>query len=175
MRRGQSSLEYLFLIGIAIMIVVIAVKYAEPAAKEAPITGITYIDPELSANVGPSPGSKADARWQAMYKYPPGCHPKAGNPYCDFYATVNLKHYSSGKYEGKYRIDVYVAGDAEKIKKIKVQLCNGWEYTWSGKEFDYKNQNLNDHNKSVKVDGKTYFGSNDLEFPCQVVIMAWMK
>jgi len=171
MKKGQGSLGYLFLIVVAIILIAVVIKYVEPAGKEVPITGIIYIDPELSVSVEPSSGSTADARWQAMYKYPLECRPIAGNPYCDFYVTVNLKHYPSGK----YRIDVYVAGDADKIKKIKVQLCNGWEYTWSEEEFDYNNSHLSDHNKAVKVNGKTYFDPGDLEFPCQVIIMAWMK
>ncbi|NJE07778.1 class III signal peptide-containing protein [Thermococcus sp. M39] len=172
MRKGQGSLGYLFLIAVAIIIVAIVIKYSEPAVKEVPITGIIYIDPEGSAKTEETDTKIA---WQAMYKYPPECRPIAGNPYCDFYVTVNLKYYKSGRYQGKYRIDVYVAGDAEKIKKIKVQLCNGWEYTWSEEEFDYNNPNLNEHNKAVKVNGKTYFDPGDLEFPCQVIIMAWMK
>ncbi len=157
MRRGQSSLEYLILIAVIVILVTVVVRYAGSGAKEVPITGTIYIDPELSPVVEETPQK---IKWQAKYSYPPGC--KATK--CDFYVSVNLKYYKTGNHKGEYRLDVYIGGEVSKIRRIRVSLCTGWEKVVDANGFD--------RNYFVG-----YFAKNELDplFPCQVTVMAWIK
>lgn len=152
MKKGQSSLEYLFIIGAVIVMAFIAVKYLEPTAKGVPITGVAYIDPEFSPE---KPGYDHPVTW-IVYKYPEGCKAKST---CDFYVSVNLHYYPS---TNKYRVYVNADGDSNRIREVKVQLCTGHSATWKFPEDKGKN----------KINGKTI--SPD-EFPCTVYIMAWEK
>ncbi|ADT83859.1 hypothetical protein TBCH5v1_1067 [Thermococcus barophilus] len=154
MKKGQSSLEYLIFIAVAIIIVALVIKYTEPAVKEVPITGIVYIDPETSPVVEQT---SEKIKWKVTYYYPPGCQATK----CDFYVSVNLKYYYSSD---KYRIDVYIGGEADRIKKIKVSMCTGWEKVVDANGFD--------RNYFVG-----YFAKKELDplFPCQVTVMAWIK
>jgi len=100
MKKGQSSLGYIFLVAVATIIVAVVIKYVEPAAKEVPITGIAYIDPETSPRklYKPYSGEPYDHPvWWVMYAYPLECE-KGGASDCDFYVSVNL-HYKSNKYK----------------------------------------------------------------------------
>jgi len=160
MKKGQSSLEYLFIIGAVIVMAFIAVKYLEPTAKGVPITGIAYIDPGLS------PEKEENKTW-IIYRYPPNCHSLAGNPYCDFYVSVSLKTTNNKVY-------VWAAADENKIRKIKVQLCTGDEKEWIVSESSDKCPHNAPSNMKCKrmIWGKTIPES---EFPCTVYIIAWEK
>ncbi|HIC87743.1 MAG TPA: class III signal peptide-containing protein [Aquificae bacterium] len=150
MKKGQSSLGYIFLVVVAIIIVAVVIRYIELAAKGVPITGIAYIDPELSPE---KPGYDHPVTW-IIYRYPEGCKAKKN---CDFYVSVNL-HYKSNK----YKVWVYANGNPDRIREVKVRLCTGDEAIWKFPEDKGHN----------KIAGKEIPES---EFPCALYIMAWMR
>lgn len=152
MKKGQSSLEHLLLVAVTIIIVAVVIRYIEPAAKEVPITGIAYIDPELSPE---KPGYDHPVTW-IIYRYPEGCKAKKN---CDFYVSVNLHYYKDGN---KYKVWVYANGDSDRIREVKVQLCTGDEAVWKFPEDKGRN----------KISGKEI---PENEFPCTLYMMAWMR
>ena len=51
MKRGQGSLEYLFIVALVIIIVAIGVRYLKSAAKEVPYYNQITLDPGLFNNI----------------------------------------------------------------------------------------------------------------------------
>ena len=152
MRRGQSSIEYIILFGVAILLVAVVVKYTLPASKETPITGIAYIDPELSPA---KPGYDHPVSW-IVYRYPPGC--KATKS-CDFYVSVSLHYYPDS---GRYRVWVYTNGDSNRIREIHVKLCSGASATWKFPEDRGKNKI-----RGVRLE--------EDDFRCELYVMAYLR
>jgi len=151
-RRGQGSLEHIILLGVALLLVAVVVKYTFPASKGTPITGITYIDPELSPS---KPGYDHPVSW-IVYRYPPGC--KATKS-CDFYVSVNLHYYPNSN---RYKVWVYANGDSDKIKEVHVRLCTGKSATWKFPEDKGKNKI-----RGVEI--------RENDFPCELYVMAYQR
>ncbi|ASJ06965.1 hypothetical protein A3L08_06325 [Thermococcus pacificus] len=152
MKKGQGSIEYLVMVTVALILLALVFHYVYTSSKGVPITGITYIDPELSPE---KPGYDHPVTW-VVYKYPLGCEATKN---CDFYVSVNLHYYPD---TGKYRFWVYANGDSADTKKIRVRLCNGATGEWNFPEDKGKN----------KING-VYLHEDD--FPCALSIMAWRR
>ena len=151
MKKGQGSPEHLVMIAVVLIVVVVVLNYILPASKGTPITGIAYIDPELS----PSKPHQANTTW-IVYKYPENCQAKST---CDFYVSVTL--HSPQKEGDKYKAVIWITANKDKIREVHVRLCNGksvtWEYT-SGKSI---------------ARGTTYLSEED--FPCELYVVAYMR
>ncbi|AJC71209.1 hypothetical protein X802_02730 [Thermococcus guaymasensis DSM 11113] len=152
MKKGQGSPEHLVMIAVVLIVVAVVLNYILPASKGTPITGIAYIDPELSPE---KPGYDHPVTW-IVYKYPEGCKATKN---CDFYVSVNLHYYPD---TGKYKVYVYANGDENKIREIHVQLCNGKSATWYFPEDRGKN----------KINGAQL---TEEDFPCELYVVAYMR
>jgi hypothetical protein len=152
MVKGQGSVEYLFMITVGLIILALAFHYVYTSSKGTPITGVAYIDPELSPE---KPGYDHPVTW-IVYKYPPDCKATRN---CDFYVSVNLHYYPNS---GRYRVWVYANGDSSDIKRIEVRLCNGATGAWNFPEDRGKN----------KING-VYLKESD--FPCALYVTAWRR
>ena len=151
MKKAQSSLEYLLIAVVALIVIAVAVKYTLSASKGTPITGIAYIDPELSL----AHPYKANTTW-IVYRYPENCRAKST---CDFYVSVTL--HSPQKEGDKYKAVIWITANKDRIREVHVRLCNGKSVTWkytSGKSI---------------ARGTTYLSEED--FPCELYVMAYMR
>jgi len=151
-KRAQGSLEYLLMAVAALIVIAVAVKYTLPASKGTPITGIAYIDPELSPE---KPGYDHPVTW-VVYRYPEGCKATKN---CDFYVSVNLHYYPDSN---RYKVWVYANGDENKIREVHVRLCNGKSATW----------HFPDDKGKTKIRGVKL---TEKDFPCELYVMAYMR
>ncbi|WP_456367143.1 hypothetical protein [Thermococcus sp.] len=149
MSRGQSNIEYLIMIAVVLVLLALVLNYTYSASRGFSITGVAYIDPELSPE---KPGYNHPVNW-IVYRYPPKCN--AGTT-CEFYVSVNLHYYPD---RGKYRVWVYVNGDSKEIKTVVVRLCNGVQEEWNFPEDAGKNKIRGIH-------------LEESDFPCVVYITA---